>query len=52
MSAPLPGAKKTARHALRTYRHAMRGAAAWAVAAVADLDAIHSAWNGLGLEAA
>lgn len=52
MSAPKPGAKKTARRGLRTYRNAMRGAAAWAVAAVADLDALHSAWSGLGLEVA
>lgn len=36
MSAQKPGAKKTARRGLRTYRNAIRGAARWAVAPWAD----------------
>ena len=52
MSAPKPGQRKESRRALRLFRHACRGAALWAIAPLADLDAIHSAWLGLDLEVA
>lgn len=51
MASLRPGDRKENRRALRAFRHAMRGAAAWAVSPTVDLDALRSAWHGLGLEA-
>lgn len=49
MSALKPGAKRIARRRLRGFKHALRGAAYWAVAPTADRERVRAAWDAWGL---
>ena len=49
MSAPRPGDLRLGRHSLRTFKHALRGAAAWSVAPACDPDRLRAAWHAWGL---